>query len=533
MGQSLATNNDKPLALKFQHDDPASRGVPSFNKRTDNLLLSITVPKRTGRKRKRGSDEPFVESRITERRDVRYLLRSLSDNPEQHKVDVVGAVRSTHVWRAMPDYVYSTRGSSFLKDLQSNILSQDYGLLKQWSLPQTSGLTDTETIPPASFSTNSLPLNYTYRQNPAVRAVADPQTGQAALYNTSAPIKNPTYQCHYGDEKWPERPPAECRTLSELSENQRQLYQAMHDLFETRPIWTRRALLNNLPDDALVPMAKTILPYLAFAIRSGPWRDTVCKYGVDPRTDRSFRKYQSILILLTGRDRKDVRDCSWRGWHRSKDLTSHIFTGTQSNPFDGNVWQLCDMHDPDLKRLVDIPDIYIRHECEPRYFGWYCNGTIAKIRVTLKAKVDALIAGEAFDKVALDKFLMLPERWDGAAANTFNERTVDLMQEYLGNNAGKKELEWASAYRSLCRTQAGSLPTAGGSGKGRLSKSKPFTRPSFLETGESQMSEDPDSNAAAYEEPEEGDEGLSEREGEGKGEGMDEIEDEAAAEAGE
>ncbi|EXJ91621.1 hypothetical protein A1O3_00171 [Capronia epimyces CBS 606.96] len=515
ISQCLEPNADKPLGLSFQPDDPSSRTVISYNRKTNNLLLKFTVPKRTERKRKRGSDQPFVDHSTDpfQRRDSRYLLRSLRDNPHANEAEVVGVIRSTHVWRTMPDYVYSSKGSTFLSQLQTKILPQKYPRLKQWSFPRTYGLSDPETIPPPVWSTHGLPLNYTYRQNPAVRMVADPVTGKPTLRNIQAPKRLFTIQCHYDDEKWPDAPHPSCVPLSQLPEPHQRVYNIMKDLFEERPIWTRRALLNHFPDDSPMFLARHLLAYVAFAIRSGPWRDTLCKLGVDPRTDRSYRKYQSILIQLVPRHREQAenRDDFSRVWVRSKDKMSHTFTGKQNIPPDGKVWQLCDLQDPQLKRLIDVPDIYIRHECERRYFGWYQNGTIAKLRIALKAKVDALVGGEPVDEAALERFLRLPERFDASEATKTNEPSSDPVAGYLPNDASKKELEWASAFRALCRTLQGSLPAAGGSGKGRLSKTKPSTRPSFIDAEEPRDTDELDA-AEGYGEPEEGDDGLNDQE---------------------
>jgi hypothetical protein len=68
---------------------------------------------------------------------------------------------------------------------------------------------------------------------------------------------------------------------------------------------------------------------------------------------------------------------------------------------------------------------------------------------------------------------------------------VDPTVAYLGPNlrekerAGtinKKQLIWASAYRSMCRAKEGEIP----SGSGRLSKSKPEVRDSYIGPWESE-----------------------------------------------
>ena len=81
-----------------------SRPLVSTSSQANNILLKVTVPKRTGRKRKRGSDEPFVDSVpvasvASERRKARDMVRSLSDNVGKYQLEPVGLVNRTHVFR--------------------------------------------------------------------------------------------------------------------------------------------------------------------------------------------------------------------------------------------------------------------------------------------------------------------------------------------------------------------------------------------------------------------------------------------------
>jgi hypothetical protein len=72
---------------------------------------------------------------------------------------------------------------------------------------------------------------------------------------------------------------------------------------------------------------------------------------------------------------------------------------------------------------------------------------------------------------------------------------VDPRVAYLGPNVREKEkagtinrrqLIWASAYRSMCRAKDGDIP----SGSGRLSKNKPEVRDSYIEPRESEIGTD-------------------------------------------
>lgn len=102
--------------------------ILSHNSPTNNLLLKFTVPKRTGRKRKRGSNGPFTfpdgetAKEAPEERgpDVlghnlkssemlsqlgkdnpATLLRKINDNIDTYQVEAVAEIRQTHRYRGM------------------------------------------------------------------------------------------------------------------------------------------------------------------------------------------------------------------------------------------------------------------------------------------------------------------------------------------------------------------------------------------------------------------------------------------------
>lgn len=92
---------------------------------TSDLVLKITVPKRTGLKRKRGTSGPFQESlqgrdclptsldhepAALVPRDTHYMLRGLRDNPKKYQIQPVGAIFQTHRFRGA--HSYQTLGQS-------------------------------------------------------------------------------------------------------------------------------------------------------------------------------------------------------------------------------------------------------------------------------------------------------------------------------------------------------------------------------------------------------------------------------------
>lgn len=106
-----------------------------------NVLFKITVPKRTGRKRKRGSNGPWQgevdqpaqptrpgpENLLSESRldEPKVLRRKLQDNVDRYRAEAVGVIKHTHRYRGMADFNYSMKNNDFMSDFKDKILSGD------------------------------------------------------------------------------------------------------------------------------------------------------------------------------------------------------------------------------------------------------------------------------------------------------------------------------------------------------------------------------------------------------------------------
>lgn len=94
-----------PLYLRYQ--DAMNAAIVSHNAATHNVLLRVTVPKRTGRKRKRGSNGPWEGDVATSDgapgtlapEDPRELRRKLQDTVGTYEAEAVGKIKQTHRFR--------------------------------------------------------------------------------------------------------------------------------------------------------------------------------------------------------------------------------------------------------------------------------------------------------------------------------------------------------------------------------------------------------------------------------------------------
>lgn len=144
---------EEGATLYLRPEDRTSAPIISHNVATSNVLLKITVPKRTGRKRKRGSMETYSDGRdqAVESSDVSCissqsrhdhpsrLLRMLQDNVGRYSVEPVGTIAQTHrfrgthsvlgvFWQAdaivgLAEFHYSTVNAPFMSKIRDTIVT--------------------------------------------------------------------------------------------------------------------------------------------------------------------------------------------------------------------------------------------------------------------------------------------------------------------------------------------------------------------------------------------------------------------------
>lgn len=102
-------------------------------------MLKVTVPKRTGRRRKRGSTEPWQDytdttSEYDSSSDVlsiarldspRLLRQKLRDTVGKHTVDAIGTIDNTHRFRGLADFIWNMSDSLIAQEFKDKALSGD------------------------------------------------------------------------------------------------------------------------------------------------------------------------------------------------------------------------------------------------------------------------------------------------------------------------------------------------------------------------------------------------------------------------
>ncbi|KAH9209364.1 RNA polymerase III transcription factor IIIC subunit-domain-containing protein [Leptodontidium sp. 2 PMI_412] len=422
------------IPLYLRQNDPMCVPILSHNTPTNNILLKITVPKRTGRKRKRGSQDPYEDSNAPQPTSVpapnaqgppptvlssfsrmdepTQILRKMKDNVGKYTVEAVGEIRQTHRYRGMSDFHQSTSKSEFIPKFTSTIFTGQIERIREFKLDERRGWKPNEDIvPPPIMSSHALPFNWGWHQAVHLTQEQD-QNGERILINHSKPEKGGVQYLGHDVQDIPFEPDRDEPTDEAILE----LIATLKQVMEERPIWTRRSLLNRVGNVPGIYQFKQAIPFVGYQFKGGPWRDALIKFGIDPRKDRKYRQYQTFFFQfneeserLEGEPWRDNRQnftiSKMHGITHTNDDT-HVFDGKKLT-LDGKIWQVCDITVPLLVNLME--DAPYRDKCEILTDGWYCNGTIAKFKGIMKTKLIALKAKREVADSEFEAALAIPD----------------------------------------------------------------------------------------------------------------------------
>ncbi|KAE9984717.1 hypothetical protein EG328_008334 [Venturia inaequalis] len=407
INKSLEDNDTAPFEVSFRPEDVLSKTIMAQKVTVNQIILKVTVPKRTGRRRRRGTTGPFLdESQMNgalqnqQESDADKIHQTLVDSPEKFTVQAVGQSSENHRFRSYPDYQYATRGNGTLDKLRETILTDSLSSIKNFQLDMRKGLPpDQDVGPPPYFTTNRTPYNYMYRQNIYVKTVTDP-TGNVQTVNITAPLKHMRTYIDPDDPDVPTSRPPELLPEETLPPKMQERIEMLRAELRKRPLMQRRVYMNLFNGQFEYEM-KQAAGYCGYTFSSGPFKDVLIAFGVDPRTDPKYRVYQAVSFQVGGEVQNAAPDnpgsyMAKKGGRRvfAKKATlnsTHIFDGTKLYT-DGKVWQVCDITDPFLSDLLKTRDL--RQECDMQFSGWYGNGTWSLFRRIMKHKLFLLSEGK-------------------------------------------------------------------------------------------------------------------------------------------
>lgn len=245
-------------------------------------------------------------------------------------------------------------------------------------------------MPGPKMTNHTIPQNWGWHQNSNIHHEIEADTGKNVLINRSKPKKVQVSYLRFDVPSVPQESPFEIPDDSRMQDIIAELTEA----FQERPIWSRRALHNRLAGSRVRHLMKAGLQYVGYQFKGGPFRECVVKYGLDPRPDPQYRKYQTVFLKVyedqrnTGVAWHDMRSAYSLSRQAAKGpIDGHLFDGKRVT-LDGKAWQLCDISDPLLAGLIENSPYAKTFEINAD--GWYLNGSMAKIRGIMRAKVMAI-----------------------------------------------------------------------------------------------------------------------------------------------
>lgn len=447
----------EPVAgVSLRPNDPFAKKIPSTGVETRNVLVKVTLPKGTGRKRKRGSNEPYADPERPEAKDdsitAPSLVRRLCDNEGNYSIKPVGMLCETHRFRMLPDFQLRNTELPIMREIRDHAMVPDFNKFKDFRIDLTPGSRGITAHPgPPSFISTDTPYKYEYQQAASVIFIQD-EAGNITSKNTSAPARRHTWGLPADIDEIPQHPPMPMPNDPNGELLQRAI-QELQKILDERPLVTKRVAMNAMPPCS-ESIFKNATQYVGYSFKAGPWRDSLIRYGVDPRKDPKYRFYQTLMFQVdreafkpeniaaredggTPSKKSSSATTAWSRTlrHTKADPTTHIFDGKNITA-NGKTWQVCDLTDPIVHKVFNTNNI--RTECDVFQYGWYHNATMAKGRAIMKDKMKYLFAGKIPpEKVYVPVAELIP---DNITEENFNAQCYLDRDEY-GDTAATLALD--------------------------------------------------------------------------------------------
>ncbi|KAJ3192280.1 tau 95 subunit of transcription factor TFIIIC [Irineochytrium annulatum] len=375
------------LELRFRPDDPFCHPIIGEIIPTSNLLLKYT---RKRRKKPTGPDGHWAPEDVIE------------------KTEIVGMVTKTARFRA--DFQFLVNPDDPMIRLRKAIAEYDIPEIEKFEFEKDQGIVENlrVTLPPV-MSRTEWPPDYRYRPNqyyPSRRKTVAAADG-VHLHSFKRTVTAFCRVSKATDDIPLVAPPA---VLESAKAEDPAALARVEALFARRPIWSRLALLNNLPQCDHARFLRLVAS-VAFNYAGGPWAKLWCRYGYDPRKEKGSRFYQVLELRFVKPPRALVRAKrllriedpqqllvgqvqmpSAEGAAAPRDTTTHIF--------DGTVWknaaslQICDVTDPEVTALLDPGRVRRTFDAK---FGWFEADFLVHLRNVVRNKVNAQTGREIRD----------------------------------------------------------------------------------------------------------------------------------------
>ncbi|KAG1755899.1 RNA polymerase III transcription factor IIIC subunit-domain-containing protein [Suillus lakei] len=404
-----AAKNEALLELNLRPGNPFAHPIPGDIVSTNNILLKVV------RRKRRHPDGECIG---------------------EFTAEAVGVIPKTARFRSMADYQFQPDMNDPLAQLRLAMDRMDVDAIRQYSIPeekedyvvpasthppeldpalaeqseQSSGSrSNLRLFPPPLFSRQNVPQNYNFKANPAsiVTSLINEETGE----ERKRLINKGRWKGH-GPQQVPEGPPPIVENARTQANSE--LLNRILEFMNERPVWTRAALYNQFSpaESREIHNSKVIMPLAGYMFSDGPWRDAMIRFKYDPRKELDARIYQRIYfrnanhpvarpsVVARRQEGRSAATYINRSIEQEESFEadrrkSHIFDGTSLTK-ETAAFQLCDIHDPMLKEMIE-DDENLREVCDERD-GWYSAQALERIKTATQEECEALLEQDAVGK---------------------------------------------------------------------------------------------------------------------------------------
>ncbi|KAF8760040.1 RNA polymerase III transcription factor (TF)IIIC subunit [Rhizoctonia solani] len=393
-------------------DNPFAHPVTGDVVGTNTLLVKVVTRKK--KQVARTSEIGDSESTVAGSSEDKGKGKERVDEESQgtYTAEVMGIIPKTVRFRSMADFQYQPNEDDYVVQMRRAMDRLD-----------GRGKSQLHLIPPPLFSRQGIPQHYNLKQNPmsVIHSTVDPRTGEETRrYIHKHRIKGSLAPAavSWDSETVPTSPPQQI--LDAKPQTKPHLLTKLKQLFEERPVWSRIALINQFPalEGREIQKCGVIFRFYEgiAEISDGAWRDTLLKFGYDPRKDPAARFYQRVYFRNTANEearRKSIvgRRAGGAGDSTgpevidapSDDRKSHIFDGRTLHSGAAS-FQLCDITDSLLVPLINDQKS-VRKEPDIAD-GWYTSHEFNLIKAVVRRKHFNLLQGKIIeDKDCADLFV--------------------------------------------------------------------------------------------------------------------------------
>lgn len=419
--ESLVEKNVQ-LQLRLRPNDPYQHPIHSEVSTSENLLVKVLLPKGELLKHKNN------------------IAKAIDANKDSYHFEPVAIIDKSFRFRELADFQVNTLTNDLLQKTTDAFFGNDFEKLQNFrNFLSGKDKYDTQLpldLPPFStFSKVKMPFSYNFSNNKGTAVRTD--DGSLRLVNTKQPVKVRTSFVSW-DAPAPQHPSPELTkhlqeakkiVKQQLSEgkipmnviknsNNYQLVECvklLEKLFDQKPVWLRRHLYTITPENWKNTF-KYALAYVAYSTRTGPWKQSYIKFGVDPKQSDAYALFQTERFRVHTTASKNMEEDeevdntiqtmnenSGTSTPVDKDAirelpADFIFTGTNLPKI--STFQLCDIKDPQLTSLLTRESMV--SEVTERD-GWFESINLVQLRLIMKYKLTCLAAREPISQSRLDQ----------------------------------------------------------------------------------------------------------------------------------